>query len=81
MVCVGDHQGMKPYSPHRSQLLRRGAVATVSEESPHVFCIKGSQCSAHSLDEGLLATGADLPEDVVELGEGFFYRVLWSGEE
>jgi hypothetical protein len=51
----------------------------VNEEPPHVLGTHGCQCLTHRLDQSLLAAGADLPEDVLDLREGFFYRVEVRG--
>src|SRR5215213_11556606 len=60
-------------------LLRREAVAAVNEESPHVIGTHGRQCSTHRLYQGLLGAGADLPEDVLYLREGFLYGIEVRG--
>jgi hypothetical protein len=56
-------------------------MATVDEEPPHVLDTHGCcKCSTHRLDEDLLGSGADLPEEVLDLRESFLYGVPWSGE-
>ncbi len=47
----------------------------MSEEPLYILSANGSQCSTHRLDQSPLGAGADLPEDVLDLREGFLYGV------
>jgi hypothetical protein len=56
-------------------LLRRSTVAAVNEEASHVLGAHGYQRSTHRFNEGFLGASADVPEDVLDLREGFLYGV------